>query len=354
MFIFKYNKGKKMRNIKSLVAVIAGLFAFTSVQAGEMTVTGSMQATYQTEVDDVTGNPLGMNTDLTFTGETEVLSGTAVKWTMGTDGTFLGEGSADHKIVFTNDYGSIKIGNSGDSANNVDDITPTAFEEANGSGSGTYTNDVGSGLEGSMSLGYSNADLFGTGVSVDATYYPKLDGTTNNEKAATGTTNNASKSAQSFNVGLPFASIPVIGSTPLGGAKITLGYAQADATNSEFQTKEDGTVAIVLPVGPLSVGFQKKAYQTVSTANTTKNFYKDDIIGVAYAINDELAISYNIIQSNNHTNDGKNDEQETKAINIAYTVGGLTIAANDARTSNDNYVADSDDDTRTLSLKTAF
>ena len=75
---------------------------------------------------------------------------------------------------------------------------------------------------------------------------------------------------------------------------------------------------------------------------------------MAYAINDELAISYNIIQSNNHTNDGKNDEQETKAINIAYTVGGLTIAANDARTSNDNYVADSDDDTRTLSLKTAF
>ena len=46
------------------MALIAGLFAFTSVQAGELSVTGSMQATYQSEVDDVTVNPLGMNTDI--------------------------------------------------------------------------------------------------------------------------------------------------------------------------------------------------------------------------------------------------------------------------------------------------
>ena len=29
-----------MKQLKAIVAVIAGLFAFTSVQAGEMTVTG--------------------------------------------------------------------------------------------------------------------------------------------------------------------------------------------------------------------------------------------------------------------------------------------------------------------------
>ena len=170
-----------MKKLNAIVALIASLFAFTSVQAGEMTITGSMQATYQSEVDDVTGNPLGMNTDLTFTGSTDTDFGTAT-WTMGTDGTFLGDSGADHKLTLATGMGTFKVGNSGDSANAVDDITPTAFEEANGSGSGTYSTDFGSGMEGSMSLGYNLADVMGTGISIDYTYYPKLDGKTNNEK----------------------------------------------------------------------------------------------------------------------------------------------------------------------------
>ena len=46
-----------MNKLKLIVALVAGLFAFTSVNAGEMSVTGSMHVTYQSEVDDVTGNP---------------------------------------------------------------------------------------------------------------------------------------------------------------------------------------------------------------------------------------------------------------------------------------------------------
>ena len=125
-----------MKQLKIVVALVTGLFAFTSVNAGELTVTGSMQATYQSEIDRQTGNPLGMNTDLTFTGSTDTDFGTAT-WTMGTDGTFLGDSGADHKYTLATDIGTFKIGNSGDSANAIDDITPTAFEEANGSGSGT-------------------------------------------------------------------------------------------------------------------------------------------------------------------------------------------------------------------------
>ena len=77
-----------MKKLNTIVALIAGLFAFTSVHAGEMTVTGSMQATYQSEVDDVTGNPLGMNTDMTFSGSVDTDFGTA-KWSMATDGALL-------------------------------------------------------------------------------------------------------------------------------------------------------------------------------------------------------------------------------------------------------------------------
>ena len=44
------------------------------------------------------------------------------------------------------------------------------------------------------------------------------------------------------------------------------------------------------------------------------------------------------------------DEQYDKS----YTIGGLTIAFQDADTDNAGYVTDSEDNTRTLSLKTAF
>jgi hypothetical protein len=341
-----------MKQVKIIVALVAGLFAFTSAQAGEMSVTGSMHATYQTEVDDVTGNPLGMNTDLTFTGTTDTDFG-EVKWTMGTDGTFVGDAGADHKLTLATSVGTFKLGNSGDSANAVDDITPTAFEEANGAGSGTYSTDFGSGLEGSMSLGYNMGDIMGTGVSVDYTYYPQLDGTTNNEKGASGTNTSAIKgSVQTINLGIPLEVIP-----GAGGAKLTLGYEKGDAVLDNQNGKEGGTAALVVPVGPLKVGYQKKAYQGAgATVGADSIWYKDDIIGVAYAINEDLAVSYNVIESlkGNKAGATGNVEQETKAINVAYTIGGLTLALQDAKTDNAGYVNAASDDTRTISIKTAF
>ncbi len=342
-----------MKKLKLIVALTAGLFAFTSVNAGEMSVTGSMHVTYQSEQNNVTGNPLGMNTDLSFTGSTDTDFGT-VTMSLNTDGTFLGDSGADHSYTLATGMGSFIIANNGDAANAVDDITPTAFEEANGSGSGSYATDFGSGMDGSMSIAYSNADILGTGISVKYSYYPRLDGTTNNEKAASG--DSANDSAESINVGIPLAGLPGIGDTPLGGAKITLGYENSDSLVANAQSKQGGTAAITMPLGALSVGYQKKAYQAVGTsvAEAQDGFFKDDILGIAYAVNDEMAVSYNVYQSDRHLHTSGEVEQETKAINIAYTVGGLTLAFQDAKTSNSGYATDTDNDTRTISIKTAF
>ena len=62
-----------------------------------------------------------------------------------------------------------------------------------------------------MSLGYSNGDVLGTGISLAYYYYPKLDGNLNNEKGFSGVTNEGKGSAESVSVGIPFASIPVVG-----------------------------------------------------------------------------------------------------------------------------------------------
>jgi hypothetical protein len=294
-----------------------------------------------------------MNTDITLSGSTDTDFGT-VTMSLATDGTFLGDSGADHTYALATDMGTITIGNSGDSGNAVDDITPTAFEEANGSGSGTYSTDLGSGMDGSMSLKYSNGDLFGTGVSVSYSYYPKLDGTTNNEKSASASGNDAVKSAQSMNVGIPFSGLPLIGDSIIGGTKVTLGYEKMDPQATSYQAKEGGTVAVVVPAGKLSLGLQKKAYAPASSADGTKEFYKDEVIGIAYQVNDDFALSYNQYTSVKHANAGADIEQETEAFNVAYTVGGITLGFQDAKTSNAGYSSGTDDDTRTISIKTAF
>ena len=58
-----------MKITKILVA-LSFLFAVSTANAGELTVTGNMEATYTSEVDQTTGNPLGMDRELKFAGST--------------------------------------------------------------------------------------------------------------------------------------------------------------------------------------------------------------------------------------------------------------------------------------------
>ena len=52
-----------MKITKILVA-LAFLFSVSTANAGELTVTGSMSATYHTESETTTGNALGMDREL--------------------------------------------------------------------------------------------------------------------------------------------------------------------------------------------------------------------------------------------------------------------------------------------------
>lgn len=345
-----------MKTIKILALLIAGLFSFNAANAGEMTVTGSMQATYQSEQEgyySTTGNPLGLNTDLVFTGTTEVLDGTAVTWTMATDGTFLGDSGADHTLAFATSFGTITIGNTGDSADAVDDITPSAFEEANGSGSGTYI-DTGFSTSGSMNLKYSNADVFGSGIAFNYSYYPKLDYTTNAEKVASGNASGTAKSANSWSVASNLSKIPLIGDTALGNLKVTAAYNNTGNIVANAPEQEGATVALNYAMGPVSLGYQKAVSVAAGSSAAAKEFYKNDIYGIAFAVNEAFAISYNVYKSTKHNNAATLVQQDTRAINAAYTVGGLTIGLQDAQTDNAAYTSLREDNTRTISLKTAF
>jgi len=339
-----------MKITKILVA-LSFLFAVSTAQAGEMTVTGSMQATYQSESERTTGNPLGMDRELKFSGSTELDNGMTVTVMQDTSDALA---FADGKITFGNVAGmmDIYVGADGSELDAIDDITPSAFEEANGSGSGTYK-DIGT-FASEMGIGFkASLPIIGT---VSGQYIPKVDSTENADKSASGDASASVGSGMEIVTKTSLGDVPFLGM--LDGNTLTLGYGEGEtSTNLNTSDAFEATVALTGSYGAFSYGFQREHIDLGQTAATTDAlFYRVDSIGLAYAVNDALSISYNIMEQKQHNVgvNSVNNNQETDAINIGYTVGGLTLGFQDASTDHANHVTDASDDTRTISVKAAF
>jgi hypothetical protein len=335
-----------MKITKILVA-LSFLFATVTANAGELTVTGNMEATYHSTSDGDTGNPLGMDRELKFAGSTELDSGITVSVMQDTSDN-LGYGNSQISFGNVAGFATIYVGSDSDPLDAKDDITPTAYEEANGSGSGTYV-DIGT-MAGQMGLGVK-FDLPFIGA-VNAKYYPKADGVKNADNASSGAVA-ATGSGESLTVITDLGGL--LGA--LDGATLTSGYSsheESPVANTDDATEL--TAALVYKTGALSLGYQKKYNNPGNTvALTDPLFYKDDVIGIAYAVNDAFSISYNRYESFRHSPSADSSfKQETDAISIGYTIGGMTIGLQDASTDNAGYVLNATDDTRTLGVSVAF
>ena len=336
-----------MKITKILVALLFSLSVSTAY-AGELTVTGNMEVTLQSEVGNTTGNPLGTDRELKFAGSTELDNGITVS-VMQDTGDSLTYGNSQLSFGNVGGFATIYIGSDSDPVDAVDDITPSAYEEANGSGSGSY-NDIG-GQAGQMGIG-AKFDLPYLGA-VNYKYYPKVDSTKNADNNASGDGNAGVGSASSISIKTDMSGLPFIGGF-LDGATLTTAYGESDhSTVANLDDAFDLTAAINYVNGPISLGVQKKYHNEGMAASPGESAgYKDTIIGIAYAVNDEFSISYNRYTSYPQTRVGA-PEQETDAINVGYTMGGMTIGFQDASTDNSGY-ATGDNDTRTLGVSVAF
>ncbi len=337
-----------MKITKILVA-LSFLFAVSTANAGELTVTGSMEATYQSEPEKTTGNPLGMDRELKFAGSTELDNGITVS-VMQDTGDSLTYGNSQISFGNVGGLATIYVGSDSDPLDAIDDVTPSAYEEANGSGSGTY-NDIGT-LAAQMGIG-TKFDVPVLGA-VNFKYYPKIDGA----KMLTRSFwrhKFFSRSGSSLSIKTNLGDLPVVGSF-LDGFTLTSGASEHDEnTTANTDDAFEATVALTGSLGGFKLGYQEKYRNDGQTTEAGQHkFYRDTVYGLAYAINDELSISYNRYESDRHSHSDVNEPQETDAINIGYTVGGMTIGFQDASTDNANYVLDAKDDTRTLGVSVAF
>jgi len=346
-----------MKITKILVA-LSFLFAVSTANAGELTVTGSMEATYNTQdstTSGTTGNPLGTDRELKFSGSTELDNGMTVTVMQDTTDAL---GYGDNLITFGNILGMVDIyvGADGGPVDAIDDITPSAYEEAWGSGSGTI-NDIGTGVAGQMGIGLKASVPFLGAVNFK--YVPKADSIENADNNSSGEQVGKEHigSAQSITIKTNMGDLP--GADALAGLVITTGYESVEtSTVANTADSHDMTVAVNYTFGQFALGVQKKYHNEGETAVATDEvFYKDMAYGISYAVNDNLSLSYNRYDSykHDHTAGNENDDkQEITAYNLGYTIGGMTIGLQEASTDNAGWVSNAKDDNRTLGVSVAF
>ena len=334
-----------MKNVKKVgLSALAGALAFTSAHAGDVSITGSMIASYTKKGGyNTTGNPFGMNKELTVTGSGELDNGVSVAYKQTVTNAM---GYNDSELVFTNvpflGDATIALSSTGSPLDAIDDKTPIAFEEANAA---VGSIDDVAGINGTYGVRYTLADLGGTGFKLDAMYTPKHGtGDASAEKGVSGT--GAEGNGQGYD-------ITVTGAVPgVEGLNVGVGYSmlEKDAIVAADQDQDEGTAYVTYAVGGLSVGYQKGA---VSTAGLTEVHYKNEYVGVSYAISDNLSISYNEIESRK-SDRGATLIQDMDSISLSYTMGGMTIGILDAEADNASYTSGRTQSARALQMTVAF
>jgi len=320
-----------MNKLKKIgLTALAGTLASLSAQAGELTVTGSAEISYtQRDKGEITGNPIGMNKNIAFAGSGELDNGWTVSISQGTNDA-MGFSSAAVTIGMGS-LGTVVVdgGTGADIGNALDNVMPTAFEEAD-AGFSTGLKDSGGVIGNHGSIKYSLPEM--SGAKIYLGYIPR----NNSAASADGATAEATGES-AYEVGIDYSPSMVPG-LRVGGV-----IGEADNGAAGAKDLEEETWFATYAYGPLTVG-----YQVANEDNGTTS-YDTDIYGVSFNVNDALSVSYQYGET-----DYPGVTAEFAGISAAYNVVPLAIKFTDNSAKNYTGTAGVNDDNRELNLSMSF
>ena len=327
-------------NIKKIgLTALAGSLAMFAANAGELTVTGNSSASYVTKSHDGTaqtavdtGNPMGMDTRITFSGSGELDNGFTTSVYV-TDEINGGTGMYSGEVALgMGDLGTISLNQGGGNvgADAIDDETPRAYEEADDKITTSFrglANPQGSGnmIKYTNTLGMVNLNLgFRSG------------GGSNNAVGVTG--------GNSENV-----YTGALTSSPIDGLTVGAGYSNVEKNAGKDDEGYAGFVKYAF--GSVTVGAQRN----VTTSSTAASAAEGNQVSIAFNVNENLAISYSDGSIDHFGTGATADvEEDFNAINISYTMGGMTIAAQRAEADNAAGTLNADEEATEIVLSLAF
>ena len=348
-----------MKNITKVgLSALCGSLASVAANAGTMEVLGGATATYTSNSEQVTGNPIGMNSALTFKGSGELDNGTTFTLTV-TGADQMGYTSGNINMV-TPSLGSLKISarTGGTGIGGYDDKMPTAWEETWGHGMGTGV-DLPKGVSSAMNIAWTSPSVAGTTLSVAVAPGGNKAAFTN-DKSVGGV--NTHKQG-GYDVVL--ASNPSFGVDALSGLNIWVGGSRTEVDGGSnsvdpLQDHEEVTAGMTFAYGPVTVGYQRSGEFTGQQTAGNTEYYAADAFGISFNVSDNLSLSYGEYESRRHKigsgQTNKTVDMTAESFQIAYTMGGMSIKWAESEVTNASYgtASANSHDGRTVALSLAF
>jgi len=322
-------------------ALCGSLASVSAANAGEMVVTGSATATYTTVDAVIVGNPLGMATGLTFTGNGELDNGSTftVSYALTNKAGYTGSAIS----VTTPSLGTFKYDEGGGTGlDRIDDMMPTAWEEVDGTGVAMGLRTV-AGAGGSADIEWTVGMGLPDGMAAYISVTPEADGSKNTNKAYSGI--NSATDGYAWDVVLTHNAL-------YDGLNVFAGYSDI-SQNGILGDRVEGTVGFTYAIGGVTVGYQRSEIQNVAA----DNFYETDAYGISFAVNDDLTVSYAGAKSDRRFNNSMSSVSlDGESLQVSYSFGGASIKIAEASVDNKNYLttAASQRDGRTIALTLAF
>ena len=319
-----------MNNFKKVgLTALAGSLIATSAYAGSMSVTGGADISMLNQSNFDSGNSFSSGDSLNFSGSGELDNGMVVTSNIEIDG-----GAEDDRSVVIEmpEMGTLKFQQSGDSAMSaVDDVMPTAYDaswDVLGHTASATTKTSGATDKEAAIGGFSTGNNFFytaptlvDGLGVNVSYTP----------SGTGRPDGSVSYALAYT----------------GVEGLTVGYAEDDNGKKGTSKIETDTMYAKYAFGSFTIGVQSSE-QDGGSSNDDDEFSAH---GITYQVTDDLTIGYHA--SERQFGD-KTADQETKSIQAAYTMGGMTIKAQSVSMDNAGGSTSARDDVDGYKLSVSF
>ena len=320
----------KLKNI-GISALAGTLVSLSAAQAGGVSVSGTYELSYtQLDHEKVTGNPLGVNKNISFGAGGDLSDGGGVTWATNiglTDGAALSSASIAINMggIATLTYDS---GGGGTGANAVDNIVPTAWEEVD-YGFSTGISDVGavSSSKGVLNLTVK-APVAGTGFSFSYASGMSADhisdgatGGADGYKGVDIVLDVVDYDAAHFGfrwglaAQMEFPEVTCLRSK--NDLKDTNGGELASCSTGKKHNPYAGSMFTKLQLGPLHIGTQATFKNLATTASTAIMNTRSIIGGAALVFGDTLSISYGIAKDKYRYNDRNRGQVSARIANPA-------------------------------------
>ncbi|MDC0164696.1 porin [Candidatus Pelagibacter bacterium] len=355
-----------MKNIiKTIIVMFSSISLFASANAGELSVSGTAKATYNIESGKTNaGKGLGITNELNFTAAGELDNGYTWSYSMELDPNAVAVDNAgaqndDTKLTLTTPYGTVGVFISEGGLDLEDAASQSVYGRPTDIGDPSATSDNFT-IDSYNNIQYHTpADLLPFGLSGKVAY------ATNTADTAAGSSGNnagAVTTGSATQTGANATEIQVK-AAPIDGLAIGASYFEFGGdkgASKNDQVAESGAYYATYATGPFSVGYSK-AYKAPhlsddigATTATTVEYYDQTNYSLAFAASDDISVSYEVEKSDANKLDDTSTEQKSSAIQLAYTMGGMTVAVSHASHDNNGYVADANTDQTLFAVTMAF